>query len=61
MGGEFRAKYRYRYVEFHEFDDGVFIDTGSEPHDVEYREAEVQIWRDRDGKIVAIDFTYKED
>ncbi len=60
MPGELRAKYRYRFMEIYEFDDGVFVETYNEPYDVEYKEGEIQIWRNKDGKIVAIDVTYRD-
>lgn len=41
-----------------EFKDGVFINLGGSPYEVEYHDANVQIWRDKDGKIVAIDIAY---
>ncbi len=46
--------------EIEEYEDGVFIDFGGKPYDVEYHDAGVQIWRDRAGRIVAIDIVYED-
>ncbi|EZQ11375.1 MULTISPECIES: hypothetical protein [Acidianus] len=47
-------------VEIREFDDGVYISFGGEPFNAESHDANVQIWRDKDGRIVAIDIFYDE-
>jgi len=50
-----------KYVEIKEFDDGVFIDINSENvFDNEVHEAIVEVYRDRNKKIVAIDITYED-
>jgi hypothetical protein len=48
-------------VRVKEYEDGVFIDFGGKPYDVEYHDANVQVWRDREGKIVAIDIVYEDE
>lgn len=44
-----------------EYNDGILIEFGGSPYDVEYHDANVQIWRDKDGRIVAIDIVYEDD
>ena len=44
-----------------QYNDGISIELDGSPYDVEYHNANVQIWRDRDGKIVAIDIVYEND
>ncbi len=61
MEGELKARYVYDKVEVEEYDDGVYVGTGVWPFYAEFREAEVQIFRDKDGKIVAIDLVYKDE
>ena len=52
----------YPRVEVREFDDGIFIRLSSgTPQEVEYHEADVQVWRDKNGRIVAIDIVYTDD
>ncbi|AZI75883.1 hypothetical protein SBFV3_gp48 [Sulfolobales Beppu filamentous virus 3] len=48
-------------VEINEDEYGVFISLSGIPSDVEYHDGMVQIWRDKDGKIVAISITYVDD
>ena len=45
-------------VKVKRYKDGVMIDLGGSPYNVEYHDANVQIWSDKDGKIVAIDIVY---
>jgi len=50
-----------KYVGIEEFDDGVFIDINSEEvFDNEVHEAMVEVFRDKNRKIVAIDITYED-
>ncbi len=44
-----------------EYEDGIIIDFGGSPYDVEYHDAMVQIWRDKRGNIVAIDISFSEE
>lgn len=44
-----------------EYNDGISIDFGGSPYYVEYHDANVQIWRDKDGRIVSIDVVYEDD
>ncbi len=47
-------------IQIREYKDGVMIDLGGESFNVEYHNANVQIWRDKYGNVVAIDITYDE-
>jgi len=50
-----------KYVGIEEFDDGVFIDINSEEvFDNEVHEAVVEVFRDKNRKIVAIDIIYED-
>ena len=50
-----------KYVGIEEFDDGVFIDINSEEvFENEVHEAIVEVFRDKNKKIVAIDVTYED-
>jgi len=44
-----------------EYEDGILIEFEGSPYDVEYHDANVQIWRDKNGKIVAIDIVFEND
>ncbi|MCY0882738.1 MAG: hypothetical protein OWQ50_02795 [Acidianus infernus] len=44
-----------------QYNDGIFIDFGGSPYYVEHHVASVQIWRDKDGRIVSIDIVYEDD
>lgn len=44
-----------------EYNDGILIDFGGSPYYVEYHDANVQVWRDKDGRIVSIDIVYEDD
>ena len=46
-------------MKIRQYKDGVMIDLGGEPFNVEYHNANVQVWRDKHGNIVAIDITYE--
>lgn len=48
-------------VEIREFEDGIYIDLGGVPTYAESHEANVQIWRDKENKIVAIDIFYEDE
>jgi len=41
------------------YTDGVMIDLNGSPYNVEHHKADVQIWRNSEGKIVAIDIVYE--
>jgi hypothetical protein len=43
-----------------EYNDGILIDFGGFPYYVEYHDANVQVWRDKDGRIVSIDIVYED-
>jgi uncharacterized protein YuzE len=43
-----------------QYDDGILIEFEGEPYDVVSREANVEIYYDRKGRIIAIDIVYKD-
>jgi len=50
-----------KYIGIEEFDDGIFIDINrEEAFDNEIHEAMVEVFRDKNRKIVAIDITYED-
>jgi len=50
-----------KYIDIEEFDDGIFIDINrEEAFDNEVHEAMVEVFRDKNRKIVAIDITYED-
>lgn len=48
-------------ITIEEYNDGIFIKLFGRPYNVEYHDANVQIWRDENGKVVAISIVYEDD
>ena len=40
------------------YNDGITINLGGSIYNVEHHDADIQIWRDKNGRIVSIDITY---
>ena len=58
---ELESAVKGKYIGIEEFDDGVFIDINSEEvFDNEVHDAIVEVFRDENRKIVAIDITYED-
>jgi len=47
-------------VRYIEYGDGVMVIFSGKEYYTEYHDANVQIWRDENGRIVAIDIVYED-